>query len=210
MAPGVVALARCAVKGARVVLRDGSEVLIRQVQGVDAPLLADGFARLSDESRDFRFLTPKRELSTAELRYFSEVDHHDHEALVALDPATGRGLGIARYVRHAEDSQAAEVAVTVADDWQHRGLGTELLSRLTDRARQEGVRRFTALAATENAAVHGLLHGIGVGFPTTYSGSGTVEYEVKLAPPVSAANSKPCCALPDAGSSSPRSRSTMF
>ena len=51
----------------------------------DAPLLADGFARLSATSRWMRFLTPKKELSPAELRYFTDLDHHDHEALGALD-----------------------------------------------------------------------------------------------------------------------------
>ena len=76
---------RSAMRGRPVVLRDGSTVLIRQVHSADAPLLADGFARLSTRSRQLRFLTPKKELSPAELRYFTDVDHHDHEALGALD-----------------------------------------------------------------------------------------------------------------------------
>ena len=80
-------------------LRDGSVVVIRRVTSQDAPLLAEGFARLSLESRQLRFLTSKSTLSAAELRYFTEIDHHDHEALGALDPADGRGLGIARYIR---------------------------------------------------------------------------------------------------------------
>ena len=163
-----------------VVLRDGSAVLIRQVQSVDAPLLADGFARLSDASRQMRFLTKKKELSPAELRYFTDVDHHDHEALGALDRADGRGVGIARYVRDAEDPQAAEIAVTIIDDWQGRGLGTELLAQLSDRARQEGIRRFTALVAAGNAAVAGLLQNMSA--ELVRYGPGTVEYEIALAP----------------------------
>src|SRR5689334_25418158 len=94
-----------AAASAPVVLRDGSKVLIRQVRGTDAPLLADGFARLSPRSRQMRFLTRKKELSGAELRYFTDVDHHDHEALVALNHADGRGVGIARYIRHTKDPQ---------------------------------------------------------------------------------------------------------
>src|SRR4249920_3294227 len=66
---------RPAVKGRPVALRDGSRVLIRQVQSTDAPLLADGFARLSPQSRQMRFLTTKKELSCAELRYYCYVDH---------------------------------------------------------------------------------------------------------------------------------------
>jgi hypothetical protein len=110
-----------------VLLRDGSAVLIRPVQSADVPLLADGFARLSDRSRQLRFLAPKKALSPAELRYFTDVDHHDHEALGALNHADGRGVGIARYVRDADDAQAAEIAVTIIDDWHGRGLRYEIM-----------------------------------------------------------------------------------
>jgi len=163
-----------------VVLRDGSTVLIRQVRSMDAPLLADGFARLSPRSRRTRFLGTKTTLSAAELRYLTMVDHHDHEAIGALSGADGRGVGIARYIRDADDPQAAEIAVTVVDDWQGRGLGTELLSRLSDRARQAGIHRFTALAAAENVAVAGLARSLGACLAGR--GPGTVEYEVALAP----------------------------
>ena len=105
-------------KGRPVVLRDGSAVLIRQVRSTDAPLLADGFARLSAASRQMRFLGVKIELSAAELRYFTDVDHHDHEALVALDRSGQQGVGIARFIRDADDPQAAEIAVTIVDKWQ--------------------------------------------------------------------------------------------
>src|SRR6516164_862224 len=94
-----------------------------------------------------RFLARKDRLSTAELRYFTDLDHRDHEALGALDQADGRGVGVARYIRDADDPRAAEIAVTIVDDWQGRGLGAELLTRLSDRARQAGIHRFTALAA---------------------------------------------------------------
>jgi RimJ/RimL family protein N-acetyltransferase len=169
------------VKGRPVTLRDGSKVLIRQVQSTDAPLVADGFTRLSAQSRQMRFLTPKKELSPAELRYFTDVDHHDHEALGALNQADGRGVGIARYIRHAEDPQAAEIAVTIVDDWQGRGLGTELLTRLSGRARQEGIHRFTALVADDNMAMAGLLRNMSADLAGR--GPGTVEYEITLTPP---------------------------
>jgi len=170
------------MKDERVVLRDGSVVLIRQVQSGDAPLLAEGFARLSLESRQLRFLTGKKTLSPAELRYLTELDHHDHEALGALRPEDGRGLGIARYIRNAEDPEGAEVAVTVVDEWQGRGLGTELLNRLADRARQEGVRHFTALVDVHNEAVLGLLRDSHADVRVTEREPGTVEYEIPLPP----------------------------
>lgn len=170
------------MRGKRVVLRDGSEVLIRQVHRADAALLADGFARLSSESRRLRFLTGKPELSAAELQYFTEIDHHDHEALGALQDLDGRGLGIARYIRSAADPQAAEVAVAIADDWQGRGLGTELLTELAERARQEGIRRFTAMVAADNVAVVGLLRNISADVHPMRSEAGSVDYEITLPP----------------------------
>jgi RimJ/RimL family protein N-acetyltransferase len=171
---------RPAAAGGRVVLRDGSKVLIRQVHSADAPLLADGFRRLSDRSRRMRFLTRKDELSARELRYFTDVDHHDHEALGAVSDADARGVGVARYVRDADDPQAAEIAVTVVDDWQGRGLGTELLSQLSGRARQAGIRRFTALVSADNAAMAGLLRKAGAELVRREPGA--VEYEIALAP----------------------------
>jgi len=169
------------VKGSSVALRDGSKVLIRQVRPADARLLADGFARLSPQSRRMRFLARKDQLSAAELRYLTDVDHHDHEALGALDQADGRGVGVARYVRDADDPHAAEIAVTIVDDWQGRGLGTELLTRLSARARCEGIHRFTALVADDNVAMAALLQNMSASLAGR--GPGTVEYEITLMPP---------------------------
>ena len=159
-------------------LRDGSKVLIRPVQPGDAGLLAEGFERLSPESRRLRFLTAKDVLRPAELRYLTEVDHHDHEAIGALDPATGQGAGIARYIRDAKDPRTAEIAVTIMDGWQGRGLGTELVARLAGHARAEGIERFVALTAGGNLAMGLLLRHMG---GTVLAREfGTVEYELDL------------------------------
>ncbi len=169
------------LRGTSVVLGDGSEVLVGQVRAEDAALLADGFARLSAESRRLRFLADKQRLSPQEIAYFTEIDHHDHEAIGAMDLRDGRGVGIARYIRDRDDPDVAEIAVTVVDDWQGRGLGTELLTRLMDRAREEGVRRFRALVAADNELMLGLLEDIGGELTVTDSGAGVVDYE--LTPP---------------------------
>jgi RimJ/RimL family protein N-acetyltransferase len=172
------AAADVATASRQVRLRDGSAVLIRPVRRTDTSLLADGFARLSERSRWTRFLGRKNALTEADLRYFTDVDHHDHEALGALDHVRGGGVGIARYVRDREDRHAAEIAVTIVDDWQRRGLGTELLAQLSDRACQEGIRRFTALVAADNAAANGLLRNSGASL--IHRGRGIVEYELDL------------------------------
>jgi nucleotide-binding universal stress UspA family protein/GNAT superfamily N-acetyltransferase len=143
-----------------ITLRDGARVILRAIAPEDKPLLAASFERLSEESRYRRFFTTKNELTSAELDYLVDVDHRDHEAIVAIDPSSGEGLGVARYIRSTDDPEIAEVAVTVVDDWQGRGLGRALLDRLTYRARREGVRRFSALVQGDNRASLGLLGGI--------------------------------------------------
>lgn len=130
-------------------LRDGSVVELREVRPEDKDALAEGFARLSPESRYRRFFSSMDRLSPTDLAYLTEVDHHDHEAVIALD-LDGGPVGVARYVRGYEPD-TAEVAVVVVDDWQGRGAGTALLERLGERASENGVKRFAALILQENA-----------------------------------------------------------
>jgi GNAT superfamily N-acetyltransferase len=138
------------VAGAPVTLRDGSRVRIRQGHRSDRELLLKGFKRLSPESRYRRFLAPMPELTEPMVRYLTEFDHRDHEAMIAIDEASHEGIGVARYVRSAQRPTAAEVAVTVVDDWQGRGLGTLLLEVISARAREEGISTFTALMLGTN------------------------------------------------------------
>ncbi|MBV8953685.1 MAG: GNAT family N-acetyltransferase [Solirubrobacterales bacterium] len=142
--------AELAALGARIELRDGTQVLVRQGTSADRELLVRSFERLSPESRYRRFLAPMPELSDDMLRHLTEIDHHDEEAIVALDAETAEGLGVARYVRSKTRRDLAEVAVTVIDDWQGRGLGTLLLRVLSARAREEGISSFAALILATN------------------------------------------------------------
>lgn len=134
---------------------------IRPIAPDDKQALLEGFERLSPQSRYRRFLSPHEKLTDRELRYFTEVDHHDHEALVALDPASGAGVGVARFVRSAEDPTSAELAVAVIDDWQRQGVGTRLVTALAERAREEGITSFTALVLADNELMLNLLGEVG-------------------------------------------------
>jgi GNAT superfamily N-acetyltransferase len=167
--------------GAPIVLRDGSHVRIRQGHHTDRGLLLRGFERLSPESRYRRFLAPVTELTEPMVRYLTEIDHHDHEAMIALDDQTGEGIGVARYVRDPNHPDVAELAVTVIDDWQARGLGTLLLEVTSARARQEGITRFTALMLANNKEMMDLLQELD---PVRIVDQelGTVEIEVPIPP----------------------------
>jgi GNAT superfamily N-acetyltransferase len=128
----------------------GDEVLVRPIRPDDKLGMVEAFERLSPDSRYRRFFSPTPRLTGKQLRYLTEVDHHGHEALLAVDPRTRDGLGIGRFVRSSEDPTVAEVAVAVVDDWQGRGLATALLHDLSARARQEGISQFSASVLAHN------------------------------------------------------------
>jgi GNAT superfamily N-acetyltransferase len=162
----------------RVVLPDGARISIRAVRPDDKQALRAGFERLGPQSRYRRFFTLMNQLSVRDLAYLTEVDHHSHEALAAFD-ADGEGIGVARFIRSSDDPTSAEVSVAVVDDWQHRGVGTALLAKLVDRARAEGLSRFSALVLADNAPVINLVREFGK--PTIRHGyQGTVEVTLEL------------------------------
>jgi GNAT superfamily N-acetyltransferase len=164
-------------------LPDGAPVLIRPIRADDKRMLTDGLRRLSDESVHRRFLTPKRSFSRAELRYLTEVDGRDHVALVAEHPSgpVRRLIAVGRFVRLAEDPHAAEVAVTVADDWQRRGLGSMLSEQLASEARRLGIRRFTATMAADNVPAHRLMARLTDHLEQHHAGSGVDELVLDIA-----------------------------
>ena len=165
--------------GAPIALWDGSRVQIRRLRESDSELLLRGFRRLSPESRYRRFLAPTPRLTKGTVRHLVEIDHRDHEALIAVDEQSGEGVGVARYVRNPARPDAAEVAVTVVDDWQGRGLGTLLLEAITVRAREEGVGTFTALMLDDKGQMMDLLQRLGA-VRVVDRAAGAVEVEVDL------------------------------
>jgi acetyltransferase len=131
-------------------LEDGTALLVRPIQATDKARLAAGLTRLSETSRQRRFLGPKPHLTSAELRYLTEVDGHDHYAIVAVTPHRGDIVASARWVRLRSDPEAAEAAVVVCDDLQNKGLGKQLARMLTDAARADGIRRIHATMLSDN------------------------------------------------------------
>ena len=147
----------------RAELRDGTQVLLRPIRAQDRQRLAEGMARLSPRSRYLRFHTEVEELSEEQLDYLSQVDHVDHEAIIAidLDHPEIPGVGIARYVRERSDPTIAEAAVTVADEYQGKGAGTLLLGALAARARENGISGFRSFVLVVNRAMLELFDDLG-------------------------------------------------
>jgi RimJ/RimL family protein N-acetyltransferase len=159
------------------------ELLIRPVRADDKRRLAQAFERLSPETRYRRFFAPVEALSSQDLRYLTEVDHRDHEALVAVNPENGAIIGVARYVR-SDDPVEAEVAVVVGDPWQGRGVATALLQELVGRAREEGIDHFVALVMSDNTDALELFRNLAPGgAETRRSASGHTELVMALPDP---------------------------
>jgi RimJ/RimL family protein N-acetyltransferase len=131
--------------------RDGTQLYVRHVKPGDRELIAAAWLQLSEESQRKRFLAPKPRLTGSDLRYLTEIDGHDHVALIAVrlhEP--NRLVAVARYVRLRDDPEVAEVAVTVADSMQGQTIGTKLGILLADEARGRGIKRFSASILSDN------------------------------------------------------------
>ena len=164
----------------------GAGLEIRPIEAGDRAALAAAVDQSSDEAVYRRFLNPHGRLTAAELRYLTEVDHRDHEALVALDPGGGsESVGVARYVRDPERRDSAEIAVAVLERWQGQGVGKALLRRLAERASDEGIAQFTGLMLSDNHPMRQLFGDLGT-TRVVSSGAGAIELAVDLQPTVHA------------------------
>ena len=141
-----------------------SGLSVRPLQPSDRESYLRAFERLSPETRYARFAGAKPALSSAEVRYLVEVDHHAHEALVAYD-RDGDVAAVGRYVGLSDDPTTAEVAITVADHWQGQGLGPRLLELIVCRAREEGFSRLVATVLPGNRRAVRALAKAGFGSP---------------------------------------------
>ena len=153
-------------------------ISLRQVEAGDRAGLSALFARLSPRSRYLRFLSPKPRLTSNELRFLSDVDHVNHEAIAAVNEDDGSIVGVARYVRHADRADAAEVAIEVADAFHRMGIGTALADITIQRAHDNGLKVLTATTLGENHAAGRLLRQHG--FRVRHGQGAEIQYELTL------------------------------
>lgn len=135
--------------------RTGLELMVRPILPGDGSLIEEGFEHLSERSRYQRFLSPISSLSRSQLLYLSEVDHQRHVALGALDGAAP--VGVVRMVWLPDSETDAEVAITLVDDYQGQGIGSELLRVMAVVARHRGITRMHFDVAAENVPMLELL-----------------------------------------------------
>jgi protein lysine acetyltransferase len=142
-------------------LQNGQRFHLRPIRPEDKDALVEALHHLSEDTVYKRFLSPKPDFTSAELRYLTELDGHDHYALVAVPVGRPTEIhAVGRFVRLREEPATAEVAVVVGDELQGMGLGTQLGLALADAARERGVRQFTATILGQNVAAQRLMHSI--------------------------------------------------
>jgi ribosomal protein S18 acetylase RimI-like enzyme len=136
--------------------KHGPELLVRPLRNGDVRTVSDVFERLGEQSRRARFNGPKPRLSASELDRLAVIDG-THHALVAYVDGDPRPVAIARLVRNGS---SAEIAFAVADEYQHRGIGSVLAGELVADARAAGITELSALVASDNPAALALLRRI--------------------------------------------------
>ncbi|HSQ63281.1 MAG TPA: GNAT family N-acetyltransferase [Polyangiaceae bacterium] len=164
-------------------LPDGERVVLRYIQQSDAGELRRQFLALSPETRYRRFFGAIEDLDARTLEYLTNVDGVDHVAIVAvmesLDLKTERGIGVARFVRTKEDPKVAEMAVTVVDDMQGKGVGTLLSHAAVNAALARGIERFRCVVLADNEVVVKALREVGA--VEKGSEAGTIVFDVPIA-----------------------------
>ncbi len=143
-------------------LHGGERIILRPILPQDADIMQAFIRTLSDGSRRNRFFRTLRELPAELLRRFTQVDYHQHLALVA-EVFTEEGEVIVGEGRYAADGdgEAAEFAIAVADGWQGKGIGRLLVSRLERHAAAEGIRRLHGETLLDNRAMQRLARNAG-------------------------------------------------
>ncbi|MBP7863238.1 GNAT family N-acetyltransferase [bacterium] len=164
-------------------LLDGRVVIVRAIRPSDKSLLIDEAEHMSKRSMYYRYFIPKKQLTTKELVYFTEVDYHRHVCLIALvQEPDGRLVhaGCGRYIVFEKNDQIAEVAFDVKDEYQGHGVGTILFNFLRQIAQAEGIREFTADVLVENTHMLEVFDHLGLAVKKKYLSSGVVEVRIEL------------------------------
>ena len=132
---------------ARVKLKDGDEVLLRPVKTTDVKLATDFYRKLSARTKYLRFFTPKKEATEDRIKNFTTVNYKTSMVILAI--SGDEMVGAARY-DWDKNEKYLELAETVRDDWQGKGVGTVLFRHIIKIAKENGYNSLTVLILGEN------------------------------------------------------------
>jgi RimJ/RimL family protein N-acetyltransferase len=163
-----------------VTLRDGRSVFIRPILPSDAPGLAEAIESADADTIRRRYLGRHPQVTPELLDYLTTVDYASRFALIAVEPASQRGVAIARY-EPADQDGTAEVAIAVTPGWRDAGLATELLRLLAQAASERGIHTFTGRYLADNRPVTALINAADEPANQVTSG-GIAKFSVPLPP----------------------------
>lgn len=167
-------------------LNDGTAVCLRTITPDDAPLIREGIAKLSAESRYLRFFSPAPVLPDAVVQKLADVDGHDHIAWGAICSACpGRPpIGAVHAVRHRHDGPVGEFSVAVLDEFHGQGLARMMTAALLVHCRAEGLDVLDVHMLSENAAAKRLVKSM----DAVWAGesAGVAEYRLDVAAAIEA------------------------
>lgn len=167
-------------------LLDGGTAVLRAIRPSDKGILIEGMHHFSPQALYYRFLTPKRELTTAELKFFTELDFQNHVALLTFVKRGNEEIpvGVGRYVvtESPADRNCAEIAFAVEDEFQDRGIATLLMKHLALIARKSKLEYFKALVLSDNLKMLKVLRHSGLPFTSKLHTAGVLEIKISLMP----------------------------
>jgi len=149
-------------------MADGTNITIRPIRPEDAQLTMEFVNALSSETKYLRYHQSFQALSHEMLVRFTQIDYDREMAFVAVTQIEGREIemGVTRYTVNP-DGESSEFAIVVADRWQNRGVGTQLLSTLMHAAKERGLKRMEGAVLNHNQAMRSL--GERLGFQVAHS-----------------------------------------
>ena len=153
---------------------------VRAIGPDDRDALAGFYAGLSPESRHARFHGAAAVVAPSVAAYFCGPDHDHREGLVAESVDIGRIEIIGHVCIEPVAPGVAEMAIAVADSWQHRGVGRALLAAAIEWARANGFETLSASMLCGNAAILGLVRSIGCPIAYAPAADGTVDVLIRI------------------------------
>lgn len=159
-------------------LHDGTQIVYRPIHPTDEPRMRDLFYKLSDASKYYRFMSHVKRVPRSQIDDFVYIDHRSEVCVVGVLPSAAGDeiIAVGNYYLDAKANRA-EVAFTVADHWQRRGIGSFMLKHLTRLARRNGISGFTAEVMAENKGMQTVFNRSGLKVKSQYRGD-VFSYEM--------------------------------
>jgi acyl-CoA hydrolase/GNAT superfamily N-acetyltransferase len=159
-------------------LPDGTQIVYRPIHPTDEPRMRDLFYKLSEQSKFYRFMGHLKRVPRSQIEDFVYVDHRNEVCIVGVLPSAAGDeiIAVGNYYLDPKTNRA-EVAFTVADAWQRRGIGTFMLKHLVRMARRNGISGFTAEVLVENKGMQTVFNRSGLKVHSHHRGD-VISYEM--------------------------------